>query len=81
MIEEGIFDVDIVICEKSVTAVNGQIVVALIDREEATLKKLQKNQDNTITLIPANHRLESMSYSADRVQVQGIYIGLLRVSG
>ncbi len=79
MIEEGIFDGDIIVCESSDTAENGQIVVALVDQQEATLKRLQRNSDQkTISLLPANQRLEPMVYSADRVQVQGIYIGLIR---
>ena len=78
MIDEGIFEGDIVICERSDAADNGQIVVALIDREEATLKRLEQNTDNTVTLHPANARLEPMIYPTDRVQIQGIYIGLLR---
>lgn len=80
MIEEGIFDGDIVICEHSQTARNGEIVVALIDNQEATLKRLQRNPDNSITLIPANARLSPMVYEASRVMVQGIFIGLLRLS-
>ena len=78
MIEEGIHDGDIVVCEQATTARNGQIVVALIDQQEATLKRLQCNQDNTITLIPANTTLKPMHYDAKRVTVQGIYVGLLR---
>ncbi len=78
MIDEGIFDGDVVICEKCDTADDGQIVVALVDQAEATLKRLQRNADNTITLHPANPQLKPMIYSADRITIQGIYIGLLR---
>ncbi len=78
MIEEGIFDGDLVVCEKSQTAETGQIVVALIDQQEATLKRVQHNQDHTITLLPANANLKPMVYAADRVEIQGIFIGLLR---
>ena len=78
MIDEGIFDGDVVICQKSDTAENGQIVVALIDREEATLKRLERNRDKTITLHPANPTLKPMVYCAERVIIQGIYIGLIR---
>ena len=77
MIDEGILDGDIVICQKSDTAVNGQIVVALIDKEEATLKRLECH-DKIVTLYPANARLKPMIYSAERVTIQGIYIGLVR---
>lgn len=78
MIDEGILDGDIVICEKRDTADNGQIVVALIDQEEATLKRLQRNLDNTVTLHPANSQLKPIIYLADRITIQGIYLGLLR---
>lgn len=78
MIEEGIHDGDIVVCEQAATARNGQIVVALIDDREATLKRFQRNTDNTITLFPANTTLQPTRYDAIRVAVQGIYVGLLR---
>jgi len=79
MIEEGIFDGDIVVCESTDHARNGQIVVALVDNEEATLKHYYQNQDNTVTLRPANERLQPMTFSRNRVEVQGIYVGLLRI--
>lgn len=79
MIDEGIFDDDMVICERCDTASNGEIVVALIDNEAATLKKLQKNKDNTVTLIPANAALSPKVFAADRVRIQGRFVGLLRL--
>lgn len=78
MIEEGIMDGDIVVCEHKEQANNGQIVVALIDDNEATLKRFKRNTDNSITLIPANPDLSPMTYEASRVKIQGIYVGLLR---
>lgn len=78
MIEEGILDGDIVVCEYKQNANNGEIVVALIDDHEATLKRFKRNQDNSITLIPANPELSPMTYDAQRVKVQGVYVGLLR---
>lgn len=80
MVEEGIFDGDIVICESRNMAHNGEIVVALIDNECATLKRFQRNNDGTITLIPANSEYMPMVYTADRVAIQGIFIGLLRMT-
>lgn len=79
MINDGIFDDDIVICEKTNVAMNGDIVVALIDQQEVTLKRLHQNPEGTITLIPANARLSPMVYQADRVTIQGKFIGLLRL--
>ena len=78
MIDEGIFDGDLVICEKADMAENGQIVVALVDQEEATLKRLQRNNDGTVTLCPANSTLQPMVYDAERITIQGIYLGLVR---
>lgn len=79
MVDEGIFDGDIVICEHSRKAQDGQIVVALIDHEHVTLKKMYYNADDTITLLPANAAHQPMVYPAHRIEIQGIYIGLLRV--
>ena len=56
---------------------NGQIVVALIDKTEATLKKLKKNSSK-IVLIPSNDLYQAQSYDLPRVQIQGILVGLMR---
>lgn len=72
MIEEGINDGDYVICEPSNTANNGEIVVALIDDQEATLKKLYKNDNGKILLCPANSDMSPLEYEATRVKIQGI---------
>ena len=79
MIDEGIFDGDVVVCERCDVAHNGEIVVALVDNGDATLKRLQKNKDGTVSLIPANPTLKPMIYSAERVQIQGRLLGLLRI--
>jgi len=79
MIEEGIMDGDLVICYRSDTARNGQIVVALIDKQETTLKRIRFNPEkNLITLIPANPHFQPISYEPERIEVQGIYVGLVR---
>ncbi len=78
MIEDGILDGDMVIVEKRETADNGEIVVALIDGLEATLKRLQKNRDGSVTLHPANSRLSPLRLSAARVRVQGVVVGQFR---
>lgn len=79
MIDEGIQDGDKVICKQQHTAKEGDIVVALIDHREATLKRLHFGPRQQITLFPANSNLHPQVYAADRVQIQGLYIGLLRV--
>lgn len=78
MIEAGILDGDMVVVEQSSTARDGDIVVALIDREEATLKTIRRNADKSISLIPANSSMKTMRYPADRVQIQGVVVGQMR---
>jgi len=77
MIEAGILDGDIVIVKKANTARNNQIVVALVDQEEATLKRIYKS-GQTIELIPENKDFETKTFGPDRVEVQGILVGLVR---
>ncbi len=79
MIEEGIVENDIVICRRSSTADNGDIVVALIDNQEATLKRWHRVEGGNIKLIPANKNLTAKTYPEERITVQGIFIGLLRL--
>ena len=77
MIEAGILDTDTVIIRKGETAENGQIVVAMVDDSEVTLKRLRR-RGNTIVLEPANPKYEVRIFPADRVKVQGRLVGLLR---
>lgn len=79
MIGDGIYDGDYIICESRQQAENGEIVVALIDSNETTLKRFRQNDERTIALIPSNPALPSMLFAAERVTIQGIYIGLLRL--
>jgi repressor LexA len=77
MVEAGILDGDTVIIRKSDTADTGQIVVALVDDAEVTLKRLRR-RGNSIALEPCNVRHETRIFPADRVKVQGKLVGLLR---
>ena len=77
MIDAGIFDGDTVIIKKQITASTGEIIVALVDDEEATLKRLRR-KGNTIALEAANPAYETRIFPPDRVQVQGRLVGLLR---
>ena len=77
MIGSGINDKDIAIIKRTTTANNGQIVVALIDKTEATLKKFKKTSSK-IVLIPSNDLYQAQSYDLPRVQIQGILVGLMR---
>ena len=78
MIEAGILDGDLVIIRQCETADSGDIVVALIDRGEATLKTLRKHGDR-VELIPANHSMAPMIYPANRVHIQGVVVGQARM--
>jgi len=78
MVEAGILDGDMVIVDKRNYAEDGDIVVALIDNDEATLKRFKKNSGGNITLIPANQTMRPMSYSAKRIQIQGVVVAQMR---
>jgi repressor LexA len=77
MIEAGIFDGDTVVIRRSDTADTGDIVVALVDREEATLKRLRR-KGASIALEAANPAYETRIFGPDRVQIQGRLVGLIR---
>ena len=77
MIDEGILDGDVVVIDKKAEVTNGDIVVALIDKEEATLKKLRKRGDS-IALEPANKNYKTQIYGPDRVIIQGKLKTLIR---
>ncbi|MCG7922623.1 MAG: transcriptional repressor LexA [Candidatus Thiodiazotropha lotti] len=79
MINSGILDGDLVVIKPSNTASNGQIVVALVDNQEASLKEFQKIEGGkSIKLIPHNDEMKAQIYAADRLQVQGILLGVVR---
>ena len=77
MIDAGIFDGDIVVIQRADTAGSGDIVVALIDQQEATLKRLRRKGD-TIALEAANPAYETRIFPSERVKVQGKLVGLMR---
>ncbi|MDA5193786.1 transcriptional repressor LexA [Govanella unica] len=77
MIDAGIFDGDTVLIRRCDNAENGDIVVALVDDVEATLKTLHK-RGAQVALEPANRTLETQIYPAGKVKIQGRLVGLLR---
>src|SRR3569623_219368 len=79
MINAGILDGDTVIICETDNATTGEIIVALVDNEEATLKRLRRRGDS-IALEAANPAYETRLYGADRVKVQGKLVGLPRRS-
>ena len=77
MIDEQIRDGDIVIVEDRKTAENGEMVIALLDAAEATLKIFHR-ENGRIRLQPANPTMKPLVVDAERVRVQGVVIGLMR---
>ena len=77
MIDAGIFDGDTVIIRNAATANPGEIVVALVDDEEATLKRFRR-KGASIALEAANPAYETRIFGPDRVKVQGKLVGLIR---
>ena len=77
MVDEGILDGDYALIKRQDTARDGEIVVALIDEEEATLKTFRR-EGQMIRLDPANRQYDPQRYRPDQVQIQGRLAGLLR---
>ena len=77
MIDAGIFDGDIVVIRKSQVVNSGDIIVALIDHNEVTLKRFRSFK-NSIALEPANKNYKIRIFGEDRVKVQGKLVGLIR---
>lgn len=77
MVDAGIFDGDTVIVRRDEAPENGAVVVALIDDNEVTLKRLRRNK-GSIALEPANKSYETRIFGPDRVRVQGRVVGLIR---
>ena len=77
MIEAGINEGDTVIIRRADTADNGKIVVALIDEQEAMLKRIRR-KGNTVALESANRNYETKIFGPDRVKVQGVLVSLYR---
>jgi repressor LexA len=78
MIDEQIRDGDYVIVESRKTARDGEMVIALLEGDKATLKKLYREGGGKVRLQPANARLKPIFVDQDDVQVQGVVIGVLR---
>lgn len=77
MVEDAILDGDLVVLQRRGEYRNGDRIVALIDGEEATLKEYRKDAKG-VWLVPHNPDLEPLLYSPDRIQIQGLVIGIMR---
>ena len=78
MMDAGILDNDYVIIKKQPVANDGDIVVAMIDKVEATLKRFKRKSQTEVALIPENAEMETMIYPAERVNIHGILVGQMR---
>jgi repressor LexA len=81
MIDDGIFDGDIILVQKQASASNGEIVVASIDNESTVKRFFLKNdseEGKVVELRPANPTMKPMIYSPDRVDIQGVVVALIR---
>ncbi|MFP3948820.1 MAG: transcriptional repressor LexA [Gemmatimonadota bacterium] len=78
MIDEQIRDGDYIVVNSQPVAENGEMVVALVDGESATVKKLYREPGNRIRLQPANPAVDPIVVEANRVDVQGIVVGVVR---
>jgi repressor LexA len=77
MIEAGIFNGDWVVIEQRDYADNGEIVVALIENAEATLKYIEQSPGQVL-LLPANANMSALSYRPEQVEIQGVLVGQMR---
>ena len=77
MIDEGILDGDWVVIEQKDTARNGDIVVALVENADATLKRIEQ-KPGEVVLHPANETMSPMHYHPDQVKIQGVLVGQMR---
>jgi len=78
MIDEQIRDGDFVIVENRRTARDGEMVIALLDGDSTTLKKMYREGGGRVRLQPANARLKPLFVDQDRLRIQGVVIGVLR---
>ena len=77
MIEAGIFNGDWVVIEQRDYADNGEIVVALIENAEATLKYIEQSPGQVL-LLPANANMSALSYRPEQIEIQGVLVGQMR---
>ncbi len=78
MIEAGIWDEDYVVIQKKSSAREGEIIVALVDRYEATLKYYHPKDTGVVELRPANPTMKSMWFSPNDLHIRGKVVGLIR---
>lgn len=78
MVDEQIRDGDYIVVNSRERAENGEMVVALVDGEAATVKKFFRETDGNVRLQPANPTMKAMYFPSDRIRVQGVVVGVIR---
>jgi repressor LexA len=78
MVDEQIRDGDYIVVQSRQTAENGEMVVALVHGDSATVKKFYRERDGRIRLQPANETMQPMYFPAEEVQIQGIVVAVIR---
>ncbi len=78
MVDEQIRDGDFIVVQSRQTAENGEMVVALVHGDSATVKKFYRERDGRIRLQPANETMQPMYFPAEEVQIQGIVVAVIR---
>ncbi|MDQ3388774.1 MAG: transcriptional repressor LexA [Gemmatimonadota bacterium] len=78
MVDEQIRDGDYIIVNARQTAENGEMVVALVGGDSATVKKFYREREGRIRLQPANATMQPMFFDASEIQIQGIVVGVIR---
>lgn len=78
LLDEGIHDGDIVVCERVSSVPDGTRVLAIIDSKHAILRRFFRGPNNTVTLKSVNQNLQEAIYTAQRVEIHGLFVGLLR---
>lgn len=79
MVDAGILDGDIVVIQQQQMANDGDIVVALVDSCDVTLKRLKKLNNGNVELIPENSTMKPMTYPDSQVKIQGVLVGQFRI--
>jgi len=79
MLGDNICDGDYIICERCATVDTNDIAVVLVDRSDATLKRVKDNRNGTVSLIPSNPHFSPLVYRKEEILIQGVYLGLLRL--
>ena len=77
---DNICDGDYIICKRQHTAKTGDIVVVVVNNSETTLKRLQYNDNGSVTLLPSNPSIAALNFKREQIRIEGVYLGLIRLT-